>query len=215
MITGRTRGLVVLPGHVKRPGHQRQAARAPRAEDRVPARHPAGTEKLIRMKNRPSGPSPYCWLARMFADAGPGKLAPRTRFPACPGRKRERVLPAPRNAHRPASVLIITQPVSLYATMMPHEPPAVKVCPAANGSRRASAYPLAGACPTSPGRRAARGRYRMADRGPGARVIARDRAAGRAPGTGCPVIVDRNCLGEEVGRHIDGYLRCELQTIGL
>ena len=44
-----------------------------------------GTVKCTRMKNRPSGLSPYCWLARMFPECWTRKLATAYTIPGLSG----------------------------------------------------------------------------------------------------------------------------------
>ena len=44
-----------------------------------------GRQKCTRMKNRPSGLSPYCWLARMFAECWTRKLDTAYTIPGLSG----------------------------------------------------------------------------------------------------------------------------------
>ncbi len=44
-----------------------------------------GTQKCTRMKNRPSGLSPYCWLARMFPECWTRKLDTAYTIPGLSG----------------------------------------------------------------------------------------------------------------------------------
>jgi hypothetical protein len=65
---------VQLPGHVKRLGHPGEATLEPR-ELKILGQLGilCRTEKCTRMNIRPSGLSPYCWLATMFGECWRGK----------------------------------------------------------------------------------------------------------------------------------------------
>ena len=59
---------------------------------------PGGTEKCTRMKNRPSGLSPYCWLARMFAECWTRKLDTAYTIPGLSGQDSVSTYSRPRAA---------------------------------------------------------------------------------------------------------------------
>src|SRR5260370_36459219 len=70
-----------------------------------------GTVKCTRMKSRPSGVSPYCWLARMFPECWTRKLDTAYTIPGLSGQD------SVRTTSRPGPMPIAVHPdVALYAT---------------------------------------------------------------------------------------------------
>src|SRR3984957_10810846 len=81
-----------------------------------------GTVKCTRMKNRPPGLSPYCWLARMFPECWTRKLDTAYTIPGLSGQESVSTYSCPRAAliaH--TSMLPITQRLAPYATMVHHQ----------------------------------------------------------------------------------------------
>src|ERR1700722_15688550 len=70
-----------------------------------------GTVKCTRMKNRPSGLSPYCWLARMFPECCTRKLDTAYTMPGLSGQKSVSTYSRPRAASIfPPSCCVLSNP---------------------------------------------------------------------------------------------------------
>src|SRR5579859_4064475 len=80
-----------------------------------------GTVKCTRMKNRPSGLSPYCWLARMFPECWTRKLDTAYTIPGLSGHDSVSTNSRPGAAFIDTylNLLHIKQHKSLYATILP------------------------------------------------------------------------------------------------